>query len=53
MAHALGLSAVAEGVEDAHQLQVLRGLGCDIAQGFLFSPPVTADEFAALLDPGA
>ena len=39
MAHCLRLKVVAEGVEQAGQLEVLRSLGCDNFQGFLFSPP--------------
>jgi diguanylate cyclase (GGDEF)-like protein len=50
MAHALGLGVVAEGVERVEQLALLRALDCDLAQGYLFSEPVTADAFAALLD---
>lgn len=38
LAHALGLTVVAEGIERWDQLQVLRRLDCDIGQGFLFSP---------------
>jgi predicted signal transduction protein with EAL and GGDEF domain len=48
MADSLGLRTVAEGVETDGQLRLLRSLGCDEMQGFLFSPPVPADEFAAL-----
>jgi len=40
LAHGLGLSATAEGVETIDQLQLVRELGCDIAQGYLISPPV-------------
>jgi EAL domain-containing protein (putative c-di-GMP-specific phosphodiesterase class I) len=40
LAHGLGLSATAEGVETVEQLQVVRELGCDIAQGYLISPPI-------------
>ena len=40
LGHALGLSVVAEGVETDNQLAHLRELGCDGAQGFLFSQPV-------------
>jgi diguanylate cyclase (GGDEF)-like protein/PAS domain S-box-containing protein len=43
MAHALDLSVTAEGVETRDQLVQLRVLGCELAQGFLFSPPVAAD----------
>jgi diguanylate cyclase (GGDEF)-like protein/PAS domain S-box-containing protein len=44
LAHALGLNATAEGVETAEQLAELRTLGCDHAQGHLFSKPLTAAE---------
>ena len=40
MAHALELNVVAEGVETEEQLERLRGLGCDLLQGFLLSRPV-------------
>ena len=49
MAHSLNLRVVAEGVEDIRQLDVLRACGCDEVQGFLFSRPVPATEFARLL----
>jgi diguanylate cyclase (GGDEF)-like protein len=49
MAHALGISVTAEGVETEAQLRGLRALGCDRAQGFLFSPPLPGEDFAALL----
>jgi len=49
MAHTLGFAVVAEGVENDGQKQFLRGLGCEEAQGFLFSPPLSADAMARLL----
>ncbi len=49
MAHALGLQVAAEGVDRPEQLAVLKGLGCELAQGFLFSRPLDAERFAALL----
>ena len=48
MAQALDLAVVAEGVESDEQLEFLRGLGCKLAQGYLFSPAVPADELLAL-----
>ncbi len=45
MARALGHEIVAEGVETPTQLNALRLLGCERAQGFLFSPPVSGDRF--------
>jgi len=50
MAHALGLRVVAEGVENVKQLEILRALNCNIAQGFLFSRPICEEEFLALLE---
>ena len=50
MSRALGLQVVAEGVETERQLDELRRLGCDRAQGFLFSPARPADEFWAVAD---
>lgn len=49
MAHRLGLQVVAEGVETVAQRDLLRAAGCDFAQGYLFSRPVSADRFEALL----
>ena len=49
LAHALGLQAVAEGVEVAAQATALRALGCTLAQGHLFAQPITAFEMEATL----
>ncbi len=49
LAHNLGLTTVAEGVETAEDWRVLRDMGCDVAQGHLFSRPVPADEATACL----
>jgi EAL domain-containing protein (putative c-di-GMP-specific phosphodiesterase class I) len=50
MAHTLGLSVVAEGVEIPEHLEFLRSQGCEQYQGYLFSRPVPPDVFAGLLD---
>jgi EAL domain-containing protein (putative c-di-GMP-specific phosphodiesterase class I) len=49
LAHALGATAVAEGVEEPATLERLRELGCDQAQGYLFSRPVPAEDAVAAL----
>jgi CheY-like chemotaxis protein len=49
MAHALQIKVIAEGVEDQEQLAFLQRLGCDEIQGYFYSRPVPAGEFAALL----
>jgi diguanylate cyclase (GGDEF)-like protein/PAS domain S-box-containing protein len=50
MANSLRLNVVAEGVETAEQLAMLRKLRCEYAQGYYFSEPVSADEAGALLE---
>jgi diguanylate cyclase (GGDEF)-like protein len=52
LAQTLGLTAIAEGVETVAQAEQLRGVGCDLAQGFHFSAPVDADELYRLLERG-
>jgi len=49
LAQSLRLKVVAEGVETEEQAQLLRLLRCDQVQGYLFSPPVSADRIEALL----
>jgi EAL domain-containing protein (putative c-di-GMP-specific phosphodiesterase class I) len=49
----LGMSVVAEGVETAEQLRVLRGYGCDDVQGYYVRRPASAGEIALLCAPGA
>lgn len=49
LAHSLRLRVVAEGVETDAQVAFLRDLGCDEAQGYLYSPPIPADDFRAWL----
>lgn len=50
LANALEYTLVAEGVETKDQALVLQGLGCNIVQGFFFSPAVPADEIPALIN---
>jgi predicted signal transduction protein with EAL and GGDEF domain len=45
LGHSLGLTVVAEGIEDDDTRRRVRDLGCDVAQGFLWSPAVPADGF--------
>jgi EAL domain-containing protein (putative c-di-GMP-specific phosphodiesterase class I) len=49
LAGALGLLTVAEGVETTHQQEHVAELGCDLAQGYLFSRPVDAETVLTLL----
>jgi EAL domain-containing protein (putative c-di-GMP-specific phosphodiesterase class I) len=49
LAHALGLLAIAEGIESDGQLKSLRELGCDLAQGFLFARPAPPAQIDRLL----
>jgi len=46
MATSLGLQTIAEGVETAGQLAFLREQGCDEMQGYYYSRPLPADQFA-------
>ncbi len=49
MAHSLGITVVAEGVEKEAQFDILRARGCDLAQGYWLGYPMSAAEFALLL----
>ena len=49
MAKKMNITTLAEGVETNEQLQLLRKLGCNLIQGYYFSPPVSADIFTELL----
>ena len=52
LARALDLKTIAEGVEHPAQLEALAALGCDAAQGYLFSRPVSGPEIEELLVEG-
>ncbi len=49
IAHALGLTPIAEGVEHAVEAEALQAFGCELAQGYLFSRPVDADAATVLV----
>jgi EAL domain-containing protein (putative c-di-GMP-specific phosphodiesterase class I) len=49
LAHAIGLSVVAEGIETEDQLALLRHLGCDLGQGFLLARPQPGPDAGRLL----
>jgi diguanylate cyclase (GGDEF)-like protein/PAS domain S-box-containing protein len=53
LAHNLGLEVIAEGVETAAQLDHLKLMGCEFAQGFHVSAPLRPEEAAALIEAGA
>ncbi len=49
LGHELNMQVVAEGVESLQHLELLKEMGCDIAQGYYFSKPVTAEEMTLML----
>ncbi len=49
MAHSLGITVIAEGVEKEGQYAILRERGCDLAQGYWLGHPLSAQDFAMLL----
>jgi EAL domain-containing protein (putative c-di-GMP-specific phosphodiesterase class I) len=52
MAHALGMTAVGEGIETPEQLAELTRLGCDEGQGYLLARPMTPEAMADQLSQG-
>jgi diguanylate cyclase (GGDEF)-like protein/PAS domain S-box-containing protein len=49
LAHSMGMTALAEGVEHARQVDILKHYGCDVIQGFLYSKPLTLEKAAQTL----
>lgn len=49
LAHQLGITVIAEGVETIEQLRILQEQSCDILQGYLFSKPISENDFMELL----
>jgi len=43
------MTTIAEGIETREQFRILREMGCDIGQGYFFSPPIPEDALAKLL----
>ncbi len=52
LAHVLGVTTVAEGVENAETAERLREFGCEVAQGYYYSPPVSAAAMMNMLAAG-
>lgn len=52
LAHTMGYNVIAEGVETAEQVKILKRLGCDYVQGYYFSRPVQADKIPEIMDAG-
>ncbi|EQD71382.1 diguanylate cyclase/phosphodiesterase with PAS/PAC and GAF sensor(s), partial [mine drainage metagenome] len=50
VAHGLGLRVVAEGVETESQLEAVRALGCDAAQGYLLARPVRGEDLPSAIE---
>jgi EAL domain-containing protein (putative c-di-GMP-specific phosphodiesterase class I) len=51
LAHGLRISVVAEGIETERQFEILRAMGCDVGQGYLFARPLPGPDAARLIAP--
>ena len=47
MGHSFNMTVIAEGVENLNQRRILRERHCDMIQGFLYSPPLPAEQFVS------
>jgi EAL domain-containing protein (putative c-di-GMP-specific phosphodiesterase class I) len=52
MGQSMGMRIIAEGIETETQFDIIKGYGCDEAQGYYFSPPVSPERFSDLLEKG-
>jgi EAL domain-containing protein (putative c-di-GMP-specific phosphodiesterase class I) len=52
LAHHFGVSAVAEGLEEAADVRAIRDMGCDVGQGYFFAQPMPKSKFISLLGEG-
>ena len=50
MAHELGKKAIAEGVEERHQVDFLKKYQCDYVQGFFYSKPLAMEDFLSFIE---
>jgi len=50
LAHSLQICVVAEGIEEKEQVAALQEMGCDLIQGYVYSKPLTAEEFETWMD---
>lgn len=50
LAHALGIETIAEGVETIEEFEILKSLGCDYFQGYLFYKPIPKEEFLKVVN---
>lgn len=50
LSHGLGLQTVAEGIETREQEQLMRSIGCDVAQGYLFAPPMSLEALEKMME---
>ena len=49
LAHSFGMEVIAEGIETADQLEILRELDCDHGQGYLYAKPLSSGQLAEFL----